>query len=84
MDQQQTCKMCGRPDKFNFDVSDDIWNAVVPPELINHVVCISCFDGLASRVGIHYAASLYALYFAGIAAALEFKTASAISLVGDA
>ena len=28
--QQQTCKVCGRPDKFNFHVPDAVWEWIVP------------------------------------------------------
>ena len=35
----QKCKVCGRRDKFDFDVADDVWEAVVPERLQNCVVC---------------------------------------------
>jgi hypothetical protein len=33
--QRQTCKACGRPNKFDFHVPDKVWAAVVPPELVS-------------------------------------------------
>ncbi len=47
--------MCSRADGFNFNVPDDLWEQVVPPVLRNGVVCLPCFDHLASARGIDYA-----------------------------
>lgn len=71
--QQQTCKACGRPDKFNFNVPDSIWEAVVPEHLKDRVVCLYCFDGFAREAGVWYAASMGTLYFAGEGAVFEFR-----------
>lgn len=79
-DLQQTCKVCGRPDKFNFDVPDDIWRAVVPLEYRTKVVCLCCFDDFASRKKVDYATSLHTLYFAGNRACLEFQATQAVSI----
>lgn len=70
---RQTCKACGRPDKFNFDVPDHVWRAVVPVELQTRVVCLACFDTFARKNNVDYAASLRAVFFAGDAAAFEFQ-----------
>lgn len=70
---RQTCKACGQIDKLNFDVPDAIWNAVVPPDLRNRVVCLACFDTFARKNSVDYAASLRAVFFAGDAAAFEFQ-----------
>lgn len=74
---RQTCKACGRPDKFDFHVPDTVWTAVVPAELTNRVVCLGCFDGFACEKGVAYGSSLTTLFFAGDQAAIEFKTARA-------
>jgi hypothetical protein len=54
--QRQTCKACGVPDKFNFQVPDEIWNAVVPRKLRNCVVCLGCFDerGRQMKAAYHW------------------------------
>ena len=70
--QRQTCKVCGRKDKFDYHVSDGMWRQVVPAEFQDRVVCLSCFDEFAHERGIHYGADLQTLYFAGRAAALVF------------
>lgn len=77
---RQTCKACGRPDKFNFHVPDKIWEAVVPPPYRSLVVCLSCFDCFAHDKQIDFATTIRDLYFAGDQATLRFETASAIDL----
>ena len=74
--QLQTCKACGNRDKFDFDVPDEVWRAVVPIHLRNRVVCLSCFDDFAQIRGIEYAAHVSALHFAGDGAALVFRPVS--------
>ena len=75
--QHQTCKACGNRDKFDFHVSNEVWEAVVPDYLQNRVVCLGCFDDFAQLRGIEYAAHVSALYFAGDGAAFEFHVVSA-------
>jgi recombinational DNA repair protein (RecF pathway) len=72
--QQQRCKVCGRPDRFNFHVPDEVWLAAVPSTLQGRVVCLDCFDGLAGARGVEYAAHLRELYFVGRCAAFRFRT----------
>jgi len=67
---RQTCKACGRPDKFNFHVPDAVWRAVVPGGLDGRVVCLSCFDDLAAKRDVAYAASLSEIWFSGDGATL--------------
>ena len=84
MDEQhlrQTCKVCGRHDKFNFHVPDEVWKAVVPLEYQVLVVCLDCFDRFATEGRIEYAESLQLLYFAGDKAVFEFKVISATSVL---
>jgi hypothetical protein len=69
---RQTCKVCKCPDKFDFHVPDDVWATIVSPEYRQSVVCLSCFDDLAYKQGLSYAASVKTLYFAGEAARLVF------------
>ena len=80
---RQTCKVCGLADKWNFDVPDDVWNAVVPPIYQSRVVCLGCFDTLARKHNVDYAASLKAVCFAGDAAAFEFQPITCSSLRAD-
>ena len=70
--QRQRCKVCWNADGFDFHVPDGVWRAVVPAELVSRVVCLACFDRLASEAGVDYALHLRCLYFAGISVGLEF------------
>jgi hypothetical protein len=70
--QRQTCKVCGCKDKFDYHVSDGMWQQVVPAEYQNRVVCLSCFDDFAHTRGVRYGGDLQTLYFAGRAAVLVF------------
>jgi hypothetical protein len=60
---RQTCKSCGRPDKFNWKVPDAVWAAVVPPSLRSLVLCLSCFDKFATERDIVYARFLTGVLF---------------------
>jgi hypothetical protein len=73
----QTCKCCGRRDKFDFHVSDEIWALVIPRRLQNRVVCLPCFDRLAARKQVDYATELERLCFAGDKAVFDFVIGSA-------
>jgi hypothetical protein len=74
------CKACGRNDKFDFNVPDDVWSEVVPGHLRNRVVCLSCFDDFASDRRIDYARSLRVLFFAGDRASFEFRPVTAVTV----
>lgn len=77
---RQSCKICGRPDKFNYKVSNQIWCAVVPAKFRNLVVCLYCFDELARQKNIDYAQSLKSLCFAGDKACFQFQVLRASEL----
>ena len=76
--QSQTCKVCGRPDKFNFHVPDRVWRAVVPRRWFGRVVCLACFDDLAAKRDVAYAASLSEIWFAGRRATLGLSAVVAL------
>ena len=70
----QICKVCGSRDKFNFNVSDEIWRYVIPEQFLNRVVCLACFDEFARRRGINYAPYLdNELHFVGDRACFIFQ-----------
>lgn len=50
----QRCKVCGRVDRWNFQVDDKTWGAIVPNEFKDCVVCLPCFDYFASAKNIAY------------------------------
>ena len=78
--QQQSCKVCGRKDKFDFHITNKIWEAVVPPIFQTKVVCLACFDAFAREKNIQYADAIEVLYFAGEKAVVTFSVRSATSL----
>jgi hypothetical protein len=75
---RQTCKVCGKPDKFDFHLPDDIWGLIAGKEFKNRVVCLNCFDELAKAKGIKYADSLQMVYFAGSQATFVFQVVSRV------
>jgi hypothetical protein len=75
----QSCKVCGRRDKFDFHIADDVWKAVIPPTFQNRVVCLSCFDNFAYEKGIDYASALQSLCFAGDKACFDFRVELAVN-----
>jgi len=70
---KQRCKICGSRDKFDFHVTEEIWNKVVPSQYQNRVVCLSCFDDFAKEKSIHYKDALDELCFAGDMENLNFQ-----------
>lgn len=77
---RQRCRLCGRPDKFNFILPDEVWLAVVPEPYAQGVVCLFCVDALAEMRGVDYAPHLRDLCFAGDKAVFEWRPVRAISL----
>lgn len=73
------CKACGRPEKFDFRVPNEIWRAVVPPPMLTRVICLHCFDDMAYRAGVDYSSSLKRLYFAGDQATFKFMPKRAVT-----
>jgi len=71
--EHQTCKVCGRRDKFNFSVPDEIWKEIVPPEYQNKVVCLSCFDDFAKEKNVDYSNSIDILLFVGDKVVFTFR-----------
>jgi hypothetical protein len=73
------CGACGRPDKFEYHVTDDIWERVVPSALRSRYVCLVCFDDFAAMRRVSYARHLtMTLRFAGDAATFEFQVRRAV------
>ena len=54
--------MCGRPDKFDFTVPEDLWVRVVPHPFSDGVVCMFCFDALAEVRCVDYADQIKELW----------------------
>jgi len=74
---RQICKACGCPDKFDFNVPDEMWRGIVPREYRLGVICLECFDSFASEKRNRLFGLEEVLYFAGDKAAFKFQTVSA-------
>ena len=77
---RQRCRVCGRPDKFDFQVTNDIWQRTVPKEFEGGAVCLFCFDALAEARGVDYADAIGDVWFAGDKAVFEFRPKTRIPL----
>ncbi len=62
---RQTCKVCGRVDYMNFEVSDEIWEKIVPGKYHLLVVCLACFDRFATEKKIDYSKDIKNILFVG-------------------
>lgn len=70
----QICKVCGETDYFNFDITDDIWEQVAGEQFKNHVICLPCFDKLATKKNIKYVKHMSGeFYFVGETGTLIFE-----------
>jgi len=64
--QRQTCKVCGLPGDVCYDVTDEAWERIVPKEYSGLVVCLTCFDLFAEKIGADYAECLrHEAFFVG-------------------
>ena len=70
----QTCKICKQRNKFDFYVANDDWLRVLSDrsELVDHVICLSCFDDIAAKKNVRFDL-LGPLYFTGDAMNLSFN-----------
>ena len=68
---REICKICYHPNPVGYSVPDEIWLAVVPPALREHVVCLSCFTRLADEKLIPWDQSI-SFFPVSMASHLEF------------
>ena len=52
--QAQHCGRCGRRQRFEFSVTDDVWAALVPEAWRDNVLCIECFAEVADEAQPEY------------------------------
>lgn len=53
-DRREVCKCCNRPNAVGFKVPDHIWEAAVNPEYRDKVLCLQCFDVMATLNGVNW------------------------------
>jgi hypothetical protein len=58
---------------MSFHVPDALWCAVVPSELRQRVVCLSCFDAFAKAADVGYADQLGEIWFVGEQACMKLR-----------
>jgi len=51
---RELCKRCWRFNPVGFWVPDEVWQASVPEEFRNKVLCIMCFDEFATENGVDW------------------------------
>jgi hypothetical protein len=45
------CEVCKKhPVKFDYGITDDLWNEVVPEELQPYVICLDCFEDMSDGI----------------------------------
>ncbi len=60
------CAIClAHPVKFDFAVTDELWRMVVPEQPRRGVVCLPCYNRLATEKGIDWANGLEQVQFTG-------------------
>ena len=78
--QRPVCDECLIPDAFDWYVPDKVWTAVVPEYLQNSILCLKCFDNLASIKNINYTIDI--LHFFGRQMAFIFHCSSRVDRHG--
>ncbi len=61
------CAICGETSvKFDYLVRDELWEIVIPKQYRRDVVCLPCYDQLATEKGIDWVDGLKEVQFTGI------------------
>lgn len=58
--------------KFDYNVTDELWNLVVPKELKRDVICLPCLDKLVREKGADLASNVNFIQFTGTGVTIEF------------
>lgn len=67
------CALCGKKDiKFDYGVTDELWNRIVPERMRRDVVCLPCLDNLAVDKKVDLASNITFLQFTGTGMTVEF------------
>ena len=60
------CECCKNPTNFDYHVDDKFWKDVVPTNNVRDVICLSCLDFLATKMGRSVCNHLQEVQFTGI------------------
>ncbi len=67
------CAVCGQGNiKFDYNVTDELWNKVVPKEIKRDVICLPCFSIMVNEKGIKIGEGMVSLQYTGVGETIEF------------
>lgn len=67
------CAVCGEENiQFDYTVTDEFWQDVVPAEMRLGVICLPCLDKLAKEKGVDLGANIISLQFTGQDMTIKF------------
>ncbi len=66
------CAVCHQSVKFDYAVSDECWDSVVPKDTRRGVICLPCLDILAEQQGIDISKFIQDLQFTGVGKTIVF------------
>lgn len=67
------CGICGRHTDYDYNVTDKLWESVVPEELKRGVVCLPCLDKIAKEQGYFLGNHLIDIQYTGIGETIILK-----------
>lgn len=67
------CVACGQVPKFDYRVSDAVWDELVPSRHKRDVVCLPCLDAWAALRGIDISGGIIDLQFTGAGKTVVFE-----------
>lgn len=66
------CALCHQSVKFDYTVSDECWDSVVPKDKRRGVICLPCLDKLAEQQSIDISRFIQRLQFTGVGKTIVF------------
>jgi len=67
------CSICGKTNiQFDYGVTDEFWETLVPQEFKRSVVCLQCLDKLAHEKNLDLGSNIKFLQFTGTNVTIEF------------
>ncbi len=67
------CKICGEHSYFDWQVGSKMWEQVVPKEHRFGIICLPCFDKMATEKGMDVGDALKIVYFCGKGKTIALK-----------
>ena len=70
------CSKCHELPRFDYNVTDEIWDKIVPDGFRRGVICLYCLDLLAWKKGIDISRHLIFVQFTGVEKTIVLKPES--------